>query len=59
MLYEVITGETAFDPHPRLMELSREEWQNMNEAQFAELFRKSAVKRTKYSGLMRNRNNFV
>ncbi len=47
-------GETAFDPHPRLMELSREEWQNMNEAQFAELFRKSAVKRTKYSGLMRN-----
>jgi len=47
-------SEAAFNPHPRLMELSREEWLNMDEAQFAELFRKSAVKRTKYAGLMRN-----
>jgi len=46
--------ENAFDPHPRLMELSRLDWQNMDESLFAELFRKSAVKRTKYSGLMRN-----
>ncbi|RKD91753.1 tRNA epoxyqueuosine(34) reductase QueG [Mangrovibacterium diazotrophicum] len=46
--------EPAFDPHPRLMELSRLDWQNMDESLFAELFRKSAVMRTKYSGLMRN-----
>lgn len=47
-------SEAAFDPHPRLMKLSREEWQDMDEILFSELFRKSAVKRTKYSGLMRN-----
>ncbi|WP_163709785.1 tRNA epoxyqueuosine(34) reductase QueG [Mangrovibacterium lignilyticum] len=46
--------EEAFDPHPKLMGLSRNEWTNMDESLFAELFRKSAVKRTKYSGLMRN-----
>ena len=46
--------EAAFDPHPRLMELTRQEWQQMDESLFSELFRKSAVKRTKYSGLMRN-----
>jgi len=46
--------EAAFDPHPRLMELTRQEWQQMDESLFSELFRKSAVKRTRYSGLMRN-----
>lgn len=46
--------EKAFKPNPKLMELSREDWQNMDETLFAELFRHSAVKRTKYSGLMRN-----
>ncbi|PTN07303.1 tRNA epoxyqueuosine(34) reductase QueG [Mangrovibacterium marinum] len=46
--------EAAFDPPPRLMELTRQEWQTMDEALFSRLFRKSAVKRTKYSGLMRN-----
>lgn len=46
--------EAAFDPHPRLMSLSRHDWQQMDESLFSELFRKSAVKRTKYSGLVRN-----
>ena len=46
--------EEAFNPNPKLMELSREEWMNMDEMLFAQLFRKSAVKRAKYSGLMRN-----
>lgn len=46
--------EEAFKPNPKLMELSRDDWRNMDETLFAELFRKSAVKRTKYSGLMRN-----
>jgi epoxyqueuosine reductase len=47
-------NEEAFIPNPKLMEFSREEWLNLDEEQFAALFRKSAVKRTKYSGLMRN-----
>jgi len=46
--------EEDFNPHPKLMQLTRREWLEMDEMLFAELFRKSAVKRTKYSGLKRN-----
>lgn len=46
--------EAAFNPNPKLMALTREDWQTMDEKLFNELFRNSAVKRTKYSGLMRN-----
>lgn len=46
--------EPAFEPHPGLLKLSRKEWQEMDQPLFNELFRKSAVKRTKYSGLKRN-----
>ncbi len=48
------TNEEEFQPHPDLLKLSRDEWHQMNEERFRELFRKSAVKRTKYSGLRRN-----
>ncbi|MCG8579377.1 MAG: tRNA epoxyqueuosine(34) reductase QueG [Bacteroidales bacterium] len=50
------TKEESFKPHPDLLSLSEEDWQNMDEEYFRELFRKSAVKRTKYSGLKRNLN---
>ncbi|MCW0483404.1 tRNA epoxyqueuosine(34) reductase QueG [Gaoshiqia sediminis] len=46
--------EPAFESHPKLLKLSHREWQEMNQPLFNELFRKSAVKRTKYSGLKRN-----
>lgn len=46
--------EPAFEPLPKLMQLSAKEWHNMDQLLFNELFRKSAVKRTKFSGLMRN-----
>ncbi len=46
--------EEQFAPHPRLLELTQNEWHEMDEALFAELFRRSAVKRTKYKGLKRN-----
>lgn len=46
--------EPDFDPHPKLMELSRQEWMEMDRTLFNELFRKSAVKRTKFEGLKRN-----
>ncbi|MCU4156345.1 tRNA epoxyqueuosine(34) reductase QueG [Carboxylicivirga sp. A043] len=48
------TKEEAFVPHPDLLSLSKDDWHNMDEEKFRELFRKSAVKRTKYSGLKRN-----
>ena len=43
-----------FEPHPTLMTLTKQEWMDMDKTLFNELFRDSAVKRTKYKGLKRN-----
>lgn len=47
-------SEPLFDPHPELLDLDRENWEEITQETFNEIFRKSAVKRTKYSGLQRN-----
>lgn len=46
--------EPDFEPHPDLLELTQSDWQELTEETFREVFRKSAVKRTKYAGLTRN-----
>jgi len=46
--------ESAFMPNDLLMNMDKQEWNELTEEVFREVFRKSAVKRTKYSGLMRN-----
>ncbi|MBX2978181.1 MAG: tRNA epoxyqueuosine(34) reductase QueG [Flavobacteriales bacterium] len=46
--------EPEFEPRPALMDLTADEWYGMSEVLFDELFHGSAVKRTKYTGLMRN-----
>jgi epoxyqueuosine reductase len=46
--------EPDFEPHPELLSLTKKEWEEMNEAVFNTVFRKSAVNRTKYEGLQRN-----
>jgi len=46
--------EPDFEPHPELLSLTKKEWEEMNEAVFNTVFRKSAVKRTKYEGLQHN-----
>jgi epoxyqueuosine reductase len=46
--------EPAFEPHPDLLDLSKRDWEELTEEVFKALFRKSAVKRTKYLGLKRN-----
>lgn len=48
--------EPSFDPHPDLLSLSKNDWEEITEDVFRELFRHSAVKRTKFSGLKRNIN---
>ncbi len=48
------TSVEAFEPHPDLLNLTRPDWERLSRAHFRELFKKSAVKRTKYEGLMRN-----
>jgi len=47
-------NEPAFEPHPDLLDLSAPEWEELTEGVFRELFRQSAVKRTKFKGLKRN-----
>ncbi|UII29475.1 tRNA epoxyqueuosine(34) reductase QueG [Fulvivirga maritima] len=46
--------EPQFKPHPQLGDLDKKEWKELTRELFNEIFRKSAVKRTKYEGLMRN-----
>ena len=47
-------AEPLFNPHPELLELSKKDWTEMTEEVFRKVFQKSAVKRTKFSGLKRN-----
>lgn len=48
--------EPAFEPHPQLLSLNKADWEEITEELFRTLFKKSAVKRTKYKGLKRNIN---
>ncbi len=46
--------EPAFDPHSDLLGMKAQEWKELTEEVFDQLFERSAVKRTQYSGLKRN-----
>lgn len=46
--------EPLLDPHPDLLGMNKKDWEDITEDVFREVFRKSAVKRTKYEGLKRN-----
>lgn len=46
--------EMKFNPNPGLLELSKEEWNELTQEKFQKIFKKSAVKRTKFNGLKRN-----
>lgn len=46
--------ETRFNPSGKVMAMSNSDWNDLTEDLFKELFRRSAVKRTKYKGLKRN-----
>ena len=48
------TREPALHPKEELMTMTREQWQHLSEEDYRRLFKGSAVKRAKYSGLMRN-----
>lgn len=47
-------NQTAFLPHEKLLGLTKNDWQDLTEEIFSEIFKKSAVKRTKFKGLKRN-----
>lgn len=46
--------EPQFNPHPDLLEMTKKDWEELTEDVFKKVFQKSAVKRTKFSGLKRN-----
>ena len=46
--------EPAFDARPQLLEFGWRDWEELTEEVFRKVFRKSAVKRTKFRGLKRN-----
>lgn len=47
-------NEPLFNPHPELLEMSKKDWEEITQDVFSKIFKKSAVKRAKYSGLTRN-----
>ncbi len=49
-------SEPLFNPHPDLLSMSKSDWKNITEETFRAVFKDSAVKRTKFSGLTRNIN---
>lgn len=52
--FSVLHNEPSFTPHPKLLTLSKDDLQDITEDVFRKVFKNSAVKRTKFSGLARN-----
>lgn len=47
-------SEKRFLPNDEILNFSKSDWEEITEEEFRKIFRKSPVKRTKYSGLTRN-----
>lgn len=50
----VANAHPELQPSPLLLQMRREDWAQLTEETYRKLFKGSAVKRAKYSGLMRN-----
>lgn len=49
-------NEPLFNPNPALLSMTKKDWEEMTEETFKIVFKDSAIKRTKFSGLQRNIN---
>lgn len=49
-------NEPLFNPNQELLSMSKKDWEEITEEVFRKVFEKSAVKRTKYSGFIKNIN---
>jgi epoxyqueuosine reductase len=47
-------NEPKFEPHPDLLNMTKNDWEEITEDVFHKVFRKSAVKRAQFGGLTRN-----
>ena len=52
--FSVEHSEPKFQPSDQLLQMKKKDWEEITDEVFNEVFRGSAVKRTKYSGLKRN-----
>lgn len=48
------TAETAFTPLPQVLNFTTSDWEELTEESFKSIFKNSALKRTKFSGIKRN-----
>ncbi|WP_417601218.1 tRNA epoxyqueuosine(34) reductase QueG [Owenweeksia hongkongensis] len=48
------TKVEEFSPHPEMLDMNKQDWQEITEDVFRKVFKKSAVKRAKYAGLKQN-----
>ena len=46
--------EPQFNPNLKLLQINKKQWDELSKETFNELFKKSAIKRTKFEGLKRN-----
>ena len=46
--------EPLFNPNPEMLSMCKKDWEEITEDVFKKIFKKSAVKRTKFDGLKRN-----
>ena len=46
--------KSRFKPHDNLLHLTKNDWKDLTQEVFGDLFKNSAVKRTKFDGLKRN-----
>ena len=52
--FSIPHNQPKFAPNSFLKTLKKEDWKDITQEVFSEIFRKSPVKRTKYAGLKRN-----
>lgn len=52
--FSKITTESRFKTQTKMLDLTTNDWHDLSEEYFRELFKKSAIKRTKFEGLKRN-----
>ena len=52
--FSLPTKQERFIGHEKINQFSKQDWEEITEDVFREIFKKSSVKRTKFSGLLRN-----
>jgi len=53
------TEEPRFQPKPELLTYTSEDWEKLTEEEYRRIFKNSAVKRAKFSGLRRNIDSLI